>query len=177
MAGVLRRSLFFAVLLAFAWPARADPLLKFLFTVAREIALNQVQAPAAVRVEVPATYPGTTVEPALLKRLIDDSFGYLSEAQRAEVFDALNAELLKPGNAAVRGPTIEFFAHRALQVRAAQQHLARLSDGEKERLAREFREEAKTLSPEDASQLRQALEKGLLPVPSDLGERLLAALD
>ena len=180
MAKVLRRSLFFAFLLAFACPVRADPLLMFLFSVAKEIATSpafQAAASAPAPVEAPATYPGTSVEPAILRRLIDDSFTYLSSAQRAEIFEALNAQLLKPANAATSAPVIEYFAQRALQVRAAQLRLARLSDSEKQRLADEFRQEVKAISPQELGDLRQVLERGLLPVPSDLNQLLLAALD
>jgi hypothetical protein len=179
MAKVLRRSLFFAVSLAFAWPAHADPLLMFLVSIAKEIAVasaSQNPAPIAA-VEAPTTYPGTMVEPEILRRLIDDSFLYLSPDQRAEIFEALHAQLLKPENAAMRGPIIENFAQRALQVRAAQQRLEKLTYSEKTHLAAEFQKEVKSLPEEDAAQLRQAMEKGLLPVPSDLNQLLLAAFD
>jgi hypothetical protein len=178
MAKVLGRSLFFAFSLACAWPAHAEPLLMFLLGAAQEII--SAARPAAVPVPAPApstVYPGTTVEPALLKRLIDESFAYLTPEQRGEVFQALNAELVKPENFAVRGPMIENFAHRALQVRAAQRELARLSYREKQVLAEEFRKEAKSLAPEDLGPLRQVLEKGLLPVPADLNQLLLTQLD
>ena len=177
MAKVLRRSLFFAFLWAFAWPAHADPLLMFLIGVAKEMASIPASTNPEPVLEAPSTYPGTTVEPLALKQLIDDSFVYLSSAQRAEIFEALNAELLKPGNAAMRGPMIEQFVQGALEVRAAQQRLAELSYSQKELLATEFRQGVKTLPEEDTLQLRQALQKGLLPVPSDLGQLLLAAFD
>jgi hypothetical protein len=179
MAKVLGRSFFFAVLLASSWPARAaDPLLMFLFSVARELvsALPAPQQPRPDTIETPETYPGTTVEPAILRRLIDDSFLYLSSSQRSEIFEALHAELMKPANSAARGPMIEHFAHRALQVRAAHMQLAKLSYREKELLADGLRDEAKLLAAEDLGQLRQALERGVLPVPTDLNRLLLAAL-
>ena len=179
MARVLGRSLFFVVLLACALPARADPVLMFLFGMAKEIvAQAQSRAPAAAPVPAPSTvYPGTVVEPALLKRLIDDSFLYLSQEQRDEVFEALNAELVKPANFAIRAPLIQQFIERALQVRAAQMQLARLSYQEKQVLALEFGKEVKAMPPEELPPLRQVLEKGLLPVPPDLNRLLLTQLD
>ena len=177
MAGVLRRSLFFAVLLALSWPARADPLLMFLLSVAKEIASMPAARSAPVPIEAPETYPGTLVEPATLRRLLDESFGYLSPSQRDEIFDALHAELMKPGNAAMRGPMIDHFAQRAREVQSAQQRLEKLSSLEKRTLAAEFQKDVKSLPDEDARQLRQAMEKGLLPVPSDLNRLLLAAFD
>jgi hypothetical protein len=171
------RAFLFALLLACALPARAaDPVLTFLMGIAQEI-LNRPRAAAPPATELPEIYPGTTVQPALLKRLIDDCFLYLSAPQRAEIFDALNAELLKPGNFAVRAPMIEYFVHRALQVRAAQVRLAQLSPREQQFLADEFRQELKTLPDEQASELRGLLERGLLPVPAELNQRLLAAFN
>ena len=177
MARVLGRSLLFAVLLALSLPARADPLLMFLISMAKEIASVPAAKPADALPMLPATYPGTTVEPQILRRLIDDSFLYLSASQRAEVFEALNAELMKPANAAMRAPMIEEFARRALEVRAAQLRLAELSYGQKKLLASEFSQEVRSLPEEELGPLRQALEKGLLPIPADLGRLLLAALD
>ena len=174
MARVLGRSLFFALLLASSLPARADPLLMFLLNVAQTMASLPPPPPAPI--VLPETYPGTTVEPSVLRRIIDDSFMYLSSSQRAEVFDALNAEILKPQNATVRGPMIEAFTRKALEIRAAQLKLADMSYGEKQLIASEFRKDVKTLTGEDTIRLRKALEKGLMPVPTDLGQMLLAAL-
>jgi len=176
MARVLGRSLFFAVLLAFFSPARADPLLMFLVGMAKEIASIPAAATVPDRAAGVDTYPGTSVEPAGLKRLINESFTYLSVAQRNEIFEALNAELVKPGNVTVSAPLIETFAARAYQIRAAQQQLEKLSQREMQVLATDFEKEVKLLSEEDVAQLRQALEKNLLPVPSDLSRLLLAAL-
>jgi len=177
MAKVLRRSLFFAVLLASAWPAHADPFLMILLSVAKQFATVVPQEDPFPVVEAPATYVGTTVEPEILKRLIDDSFLYLSPGQRAEIFESLHAQLLKPENATLRGPMIEQFAHRALEVRAAQQRLAKLSYSDKALLAAEFQKEVKSLPEEDAARLREAAQKKLLPIPSDLNQLLLDAFD
>jgi hypothetical protein len=171
------------LVLAGAQPPRvqaADPLVMFLLGIARDIVLSHAarDAPRAPgpAVEPGPTYPGTTVEPGQMKRLIDECFTYLSEAQRAEVFDALNAALLDPKNAAVRAPMIEYFVEHALAVRAARERLARLSTREKELLAAEFRAEVAAMPAEEQSRLGEALRKGLLPVPDDLGQMLLAAL-
>ena len=180
MPRVLGRSLFFTLLLACAaaYPATAraaDPLLMFLFSIAQEIASKQAPAAPPAAVERPDIYPGTTVPVDVLRRLIDDSFIYLSPHQRTEIFEALHAELMKPMNFAIRASTIEYFAHRALQVRSAQLRLARLSQQQKESLAAEFRDELKSFPAEEQTSLRTVVEKGLLPVPSDLNQLLLAA--
>jgi hypothetical protein len=176
MARALGRTLFFTVLLACATPVRAaDPLLMFLFSIAQEIASRPAAPAPALPVERPDVYPGTTVPVDVLRRLIDDSFIYLSPHQRTEIFDALHAELMKPANFAIRASTIEYFAHRALQVRSAQLRLAKLSQTQKESLAAEFREELQAFPMEEQETLRGVVEKGLLPIPSDLNQLLLAA--
>ena len=147
----------------------------FLFSIAQEIASKPRPAAPPAPVERPDVYPGTTVPVEVLRRLIDDSFIYLSPNQRAEIFDALHAELMKPVNFAIRASTIEYFATRALQVRSAQLRLAKLSQQQKESLAAEFREELKSFPDEEQATLRTVVEKGLLPVPADLNQLLLAA--
>ena len=112
-----------------------------------------------------------------MRRLIEDSFPYLGSAQRKEIFDSLNAALADPKNAAVRGEMIQYFIDKALTVRAAQLQLSGLPWREKQRLAGEFRKELATLSAEDQAQLGVLLRSGMLPVPTDLNQLLLAAFD
>ena len=184
MGRYLRRGVLFTLLFAgVVTPAAADPVLMFLLSVAREMveahAARMRAAPAAPEPvpDMARVYPGTAVEPEHLRRLIDDSFLYLSEAQRKEIFDALHEALMDPKNAAVRGTMIHYFAEKALTVRAAQLELARLSARDKERLAAEFRKEISSLSDEDQTQLGELLRSDLLPVPSDLNQLLLATFD
>lgn len=153
-----------------------------LLSVAREmITSHQARSgPAVISEPMPdmsLVYPGTTVEPEHLRRLIDDSFSYLGDSQRREVFEALNASLQDPKNAALRGTMIDYFATRALKVRAAQLQLAQLTSQEKERLAAQFKREVGALSSEEQSQLGELLRQGLLPVPSDLNQLLLTAFE
>lgn len=184
MGRALRRGVLFTLLFAgVAAPASADPILMFLIGIARDMVLEHANRPpssAAPAVPLPdfgRVYPGTSVEPEVLRRLIDDSFLYLSDRQRQEIFDQLHAALLNPKNAAVRGTMIEYFAERALAVRAAQLRLARMPYSEKQRVAAEFKAELATLPVEDRDQLGQLLRSGLLPVPNDLNQLLLAAFD
>ncbi len=184
MGRLLRRGVLFTLLFAgCAAPASADPILMFLIGVARDMLVKHATAPRSERAPEPAmpersrVYPGTSVEPEHLRRLIDDSFLYLSDAQRREVFDSLHAALIDPKNAAVRGAMIEYFAEKALTVRAAQLKLAQLSYKEKQRMAEEFKSELTALSAEDQTQLGTLLRSGLLPVPGDLNQLLLAAFE
>lgn len=180
MRPALRRIAFLFCLAAWPLTASADPLVFFLLGAAREIAFSAItkavaEAHAAASVPVPATtYPGTAVEPDTLRRVIDDSFVYLSSNQRAEIFDSLNTMLLDPKLGASRAALIEYFLHKALAVRAAQVELGRLSYEQKERLAVQFKQETEVLGDEERAQLQALLEQRLLPVPADLNQLLLA---
>lgn len=180
MYPALRRIAFLFFAAGWSAAVNADPLIFFLMSAAREIAISAVtkgiseSAPAA---PAPATnYPGTAVEPETLRRVIDDSFVYLSSAQRSEIFDSLNNMLLDPKLGPTRATLIEYFLYKALAVRAAQVELGKLSYAEKERLALQFREETAALPVEERRQLQSLLEQHLLPVPSDLNQLLLAQL-
>jgi hypothetical protein len=184
MGRLVRKGVLFTLLFAgIATPAAADPILMFLIGVAREMVITYANSPASARTpelllpDMSRVYPGTSIEPDYVRRLIDDSFLYLGESQRREIFASLNAELLNPRNAAVRGAMIEYFAEKALTIRSAQLQLARMPWREKQRIAEEFKAELAELSAEDKAQLGELLRSGLLPVPSDLNQLLLAAFD
>jgi len=156
-----------------------DPILMFLIGAARQVLESQaagpVPAPPSSSAEL-SHYPGTPVEPGQLRKLIDESFVYLSERQRADVFDSLHATLLDRKNAGRRAALIEYFVDRALAVRAAQLRLAQLSAREKQGLAAQFRLEIAELPDEERKQLFALLDQGLLPLPADLNRLLLAEL-
>jgi hypothetical protein len=157
----------------------ADPVVMFLLGLARDALISAARRPATPEPLPPAaqTYPGTAVEPRQLRRLIDESFTYLSSEQRRELFASLNNVLLEPRNAAMRAPMIEHFAQHANAVRTAQQRLAGLSERDMRALAREFRKEIAELPEEERGQLLAILEQRLLPVPSSLNQLLLAELN
>jgi hypothetical protein len=183
MLNALRRLAFpFFLATCALWPAAAsaDPLVFFLMSAAKQIAAAAVSAaakPGVAPAAAPAThYPGTVVEPETLRRVINDSFTYLSTDQRDEVFESLNTMLLDPKMGPTRAAMIEYFLHKALAVRVAQVELAKLSYTEKRRLAAQFRQETAGLPDEERKQLVGLLEQQLLPVPADLNELLLAQL-
>ena len=184
MGRLLRRGIFFTLLFAgLVAPAAADPILMLLMSIARQMVTTHAQKPDSekrLEVEIPDMskyYPGTLVEPDHIRRLIDESFLYLSDSQRQEIFDSFNAELLKPKNAAVRGAMIEYFTDKALILRAAQLRLSQMPWSEKERMAREFKSEIATMPAEDQAQIGELLRKRMLPVPSDLNQLLLATFE
>jgi len=177
----LRQGLFFALLaLACAAPVRADPLLMFLFGMAREMMyegfVNSQKPRSPYDEPLPAVYPGTMVEPAKLRQLIDESFIYLSERRRAELFQAFNDELIKPQNAPVRAAMIQYFSEHAYAVRMVMERLSKLHESEMRELAERFVDQARTLPEKDREQLRLVLNEGLLPVPPDLNKILVVAM-
>lgn len=167
---------------AMAPPAHAlDPILMFLLSAAQEIALAAARRKEAaappVPVALPSTaYPGTSVEPRQLRRLIDECFLYLSEPQRREIFDSLHATLMDPKNAAVRASTIDYFVARAVTVREAQQRLSNLNETERNRLVAEFKGAVDVMPPEEAERIAGLLRQHVLPVPHELNAQLLAAI-
>ena len=174
------QALLFTLLIGCAAPAfAADPILMLLLSVAREVIFSAARDRPATRPE-PAprvdVYPGTVVQPAHVRRLVDEGFGYLTDAQRDEVYESLHRTLMDPKNAAVRSSMIDYFADRAFAVREAHNRLANLSQPEKARLAAEFKQQVAGLSGEETAQLADLLRRNVLPVPSDLTEMLLAAL-
>jgi len=184
MGRMLRRGVLFTVLMAgLVAPAAADPILMFLIGIAREMIVSHGTTPEKER--VPAiqqpnwerVYPGTSVEPDHLLRLINDSFLYLPEDRRREIFDSLHAALVDPKNAAVRGAMIEYFAEKALAIRAAQLKFASMSWQDKQRMAEAFKTELAGLSREDREQWGNLLRNGMLPVPSDVNQLLLGAFE
>lgn len=183
-----RRVVFFFALLAFAAPAAAmDPILMFVFSVAKEMVQTNAARQAkekplpdlgmAPLPDFPKVYPGTMIEPAHLRSLIDDCFPYLSDSRRGEIFDSLNAELLNPKNAPIRASMIDYFAEKAFAVKAAQERLDKMSTKEKEYLAGEFKKEVAGLAPEERARVTGLLREGLLPVPSDFNRMLLGAVE
>lgn len=176
----LQKAMLLSLLLAFAAPASAvDPIVMFLLGIAREMAFNaireRVMAPGDPE-PPPAVYPGTTVEPAQVRRLIDQGYDYLSRSRRDEVFESLHASLMDPKNAAVSASTIEYLAEHAAAMRAFREELARMSLNEKSRIAAEFREQAAALSPDEKDKLAELIRQQVLPVPRDLNDMLLAEI-
>ena len=183
MGRFIRGGVLFTLLLAgVVTPAAADPILMFLIGIARDMIITHAQRPRdpnePVALPVMAkVYPGTTVPPEYMRRIIDESYSYLSDRQREEIFDALNAELMNPKNAAMRSAYIQFFADRANMMRDAQLKLAQMPYREKQRLAEEFKTELAGLPVEEQAQMGKLLRDGMLPVPSDLNQLLLAAYE
>jgi len=183
MNRVLRNGVLAACLAAtMLWtaPVAADPVLMFLFGMAREMMyeafVNSRKPPAPNSEPLPAVYPGTTVEPRKLREMIDESFIHLSARRREELFQAFHNEIIKPENAAVRASMIAYFTEHALAVRMVMERLSKLNETEMRELAAHFAAQARTLPFEEREQLRKVLDEGLLPVPPDLNRKLVVAI-
>jgi hypothetical protein len=109
-----------------------------------------------------------------LQALIDEGFVHLSRPQRDEVFTGIKRILADPNNAAMRPMLVQELAMKASAVRQAHEQLAGLSHAEKKALAVQARGEYEKLSPEERLQMIQVLQTGIVPVPRDLNEMMLA---
>jgi len=181
------RSLALAAALAFA-PASAfaaDPILMLLLGFVQ----NRM---ASIAAEKPATAPSTQQAPAEAPRLapkpiaemqiedlravVDESFAYLSRAQRRELLAGLERVLSDPANAPYRISIVTQFLMMAQQVRHAHDTLDRLSSEQKKLVAVQFTQNFRQLPPEQQAALSQQLRSRALPVPADLSDMMLAEL-
>ena len=161
----------------------ADPLLMFVLGFARNLIESAIeanaskpQAPAVATAPAPPPKPPSRMDSQDLRALIDDSFAYLSAAQRAELLDGLEKTLADPANAPYRDAILAQFVGVAQQVRFAHRQLERLSPEEKRVLAERFAANYRSLSPEQQQALSQQLRARALPLPSDLNDMMLSAL-
>ncbi|OGA47859.1 MAG: hypothetical protein A3F74_24570 [Betaproteobacteria bacterium RIFCSPLOWO2_12_FULL_62_58] len=166
------------------WPSVAfavDPLTLFLLRMLRdqiissgiETAIEGVQRnePQPVLVIPPAPYD---LDDRKLRTLIDEGFVHLSSAQREEVFASVKRVLSDPKNAAMRPYLVQELAIKASAVRQAHERLTNLSQAQKRAIAAEARTEYEKLPPDERRQMFQVLQSGVVPLPRDLNEMILA---
>ena len=167
-----------------AGPARAiDPVLMFVLGFAKNLVESAIErnaakpTPAAV-LPAPAPPPKavTRMDESDLRALVDESFGYLSGAQRAELLAGLDRALSDPANGAYREAILAQFVGVARQVSFTHRQLDRLSAEDKRALAERFAVNYRTLTPEQQQQLTQQLRARALPLPADLNDMMLSAL-
>ena len=109
-----------------------------------------------------------------LRSLIDEGFVYLSASQREEAFLGVKRVLADPKNADVRFQIVEALRVRAGAVRQAHDALRNLSRDQKRLIAVEAREEYRKLPPEERHEMLTAAQSGVMPIPRDLNEMILA---
>ena len=179
---MIRRRLI-CVLLAL-WPSVAfavDPLTLFLLRMLRDQIISagveaviegtQRDEPQSALVIPPAPFD---LDDQKLRTLIDEGFVHLSSAQREEVFASVKRVLSDPKNAAMRPYLVQELAIKASAVRQAHERLTNLSQAQKRAIAAEARTEYEKLPPDERRQMFQVLQSGVVPLPRDLNEMILA---
>lgn len=144
---------------------------------AADAALAQMNRPAPTAYGYPQPSPARVLrqdESQRLKTVIEESYGYLSPAQREEVHSALMRILAEPRNAALRPQIVESFVQTAGAVRQAQQTLQSLSREQKLALASQARLEYERLGASEQRELMGMLRAGQVPIPADLTEMMVA---
>lgn len=171
-------------LLLALWPSvvfAADPLTLFLLRMLRDQIISagmeaaiegaQRDEPRSTLVIPPAPYD---LDDQKLRTLIDEGFVHLSSAQHEEVFASVKRVLSDPKNAAMRPYIVQELAIKASAVRQAHEQLTNLSQAQKRAIAAEARTEYEKLPPDERQQMFQVLQSGVVPLPRDLNEMILA---
>jgi hypothetical protein len=181
------RCLIYVLLLCTASAACADPVLILLLRMIRDqvvtssleagvTSLRQAPSPRspAYGIALPSPPVPRGTEESRVRALIDDSFLHLSGAQRDAVFASMEKVLNDPQHAQIRTQLVAEFTLKARAVREGYRDLDRLSYTEKRTLALQAKEEFRRLPAEQRHQLLEALQAGVLPMPHDLNEIMLA---
>jgi hypothetical protein len=184
-----RRSRLASLVVLFAFglqaaPARAvDPVLMFVLGFAKNLVESAIERNAAkptpaVVLPAPAPMPkaAARMDESDLRALVDESFGYLSGAQRAELLAGLDKALADPANKPYREAIVMQFVGVARQVSFTHRSLDQLSPDDKRALAERFAANYRVLTPEQQQQLMQQLRARALPLPADLNDMMLSAL-
>ena len=177
------RRIVVGVLLAISSSAAlaVDPLTLILLRILRDQIITAA-AEAAYNKMTEKPPPGPIVFPAhpydlddaRLRTLIEEGFVHLTSAQREEVFAGVKRILADPKNATMRLHIIEELALKASAVRQAHENLNNLSYDRKRLVASEAREQYRKLEPEERQQMLAVLQSGVMPIPRDLNDMILA---
>ena len=164
-----------------------DPILLLLLRMMRDHAISaSVEAGVnSLRQAAPPQAPTfgyalpTTPEPQgnaeqRLRTLIDESLLHLSAEQRDAVFAAMQKVLNDPQYAQLSPQILAEFTLKVRAWRESYRQLDRLSYSEKKALVMQAREEFQRLPAEQRQHLLEMLQSGMLPVPRDLNEIMLA---
>lgn len=163
--------------------AAADPLTLILLRMLRDqVISSSIQSavedapPGAPQKTEPIMIPPAPYDlgDEKLRALINEGFVHLTAAQREEVFTSVKRALADPQHAAARPVIIQELALKASAVRQAHEHLNNLSYGDKINIAVQAREEYVKLPEEERLQMIQVLQSGVVPIPRDLNDMILA---
>lgn len=167
-----------------------DPILLLLVRMMRDHAISaSVEAGVnSLRQETPPQAPKfgyglpNTPEPQgnaeqRLRTLIDESLLHLSAVQRDAVFAAMQKVLRDPQYAQLSSQILADFTLTARALREGYLQLDRLSYSQKKALVMQAREEFQRMPAEQRQHLLEVLQSGMLPVPRDINEIMLAEFD
>ena len=179
---MIRRGLI--CLLLALWPSvvfAVDPLTLFLLRMLRDQIISSGMETAIESAQRNERQPTLVIPPSpydlddrKLRTLIDEGFVHLSSAQRDEVFASVKRILSDPENAAIRTYLVQDLAIKASAVRQARERLGNLSQAQKRAIAAEAREEYEKLPLEERRQMIQVLQSGVVPLPRDLNDMIVA---
>ena len=176
------------VLILFSTSAAfADPILLLLLRMARDKALSASVEASVESMQQKSNIPSPLYGFALptppiqrgteeqqVRTMLDESFLHLSAAQRDEVFAGLQKILKDPQHAHDRSRLVAEFGLAARAVRESYRGLDTLTRAEKKSLAAQAKEEYRRLPDSERQQLLDVLQSGVLPVPRDLRDIMLA---
>ncbi len=182
------RCLIGLLLLSSASAACADPVLLLLLRMMRDQAISasleagvgamrQEAQPQPIHVyalPTPAVQEGGAEQ--RVRVLIDENFLHLARAQRDTVFDGMQKVLNDPQHAPIRARIVAEFSVKARAVGEGYRMLERLPAEEKRALARQAKAGFRLLPDDQRRQLLDMLQAGLLPVPRDFNDSMLAEL-
>ena len=167
--------------------ACADPVLLLLLRMARDRAISASIEAGVNSLQQNSTIPSplygfalptpalpTGNEEEQVRVLLDENFLHLSASQRHEVFAGLQKILRDPQNRRDKSRLVGEFALKARVVRESYRGLDTLTPAEKKSLALQAREEYRRLPEGERQRLLGVLQSGMLPVPRDLRDIMLA---
>lgn len=182
------RNLLCVVLLSLpsaAWSL--DPILLLLLRMARDQAISYALEAGVDRMRevpqslaptfgyaLPSSPPEQGFEERHLKALIDDSFLHLSREQRDAVHASMQNILRDPQNDPIKAQILAEFSLKARTVREGYRQLDSLSHSEKRALVAQAKEEFRRLPQAERQELLAVLQTGMLPVPRDLSDIMVA---
>ena len=167
--------------------AYADPLLLLLLRFARDQVLSASVEAGVTSLQKSSTIPSPVYGFALpappipagneeqqLRALLEENFLHLNAGQRDEVYAGLQKILQDPQHLQDRARLVAEFALKARAVRASYRGLDTLTYAEKKSLAARAKEDYRRLPDSERQELLATLQSGMLPVPRDLRDIMLA---
>ena len=184
------RCLICVLLFSCASAAYADPILLMLLRMARDKAISSSLEAGVNSLQQGSTIPSPVYGFALptpplpkgseeqhVRVLLDDYFLHLTAGQRDAVMADMHKILNDPRHASDKAQILAEFSLTAREVRDSYLQLDRLSSSEKRMLVGQAKEGFLRLPASERRELLDVLHAGMLPVPRDLSDSMLAEFD